>query len=374
MDAFSIIFTENNESNLGDLTRLRSLAALPIAGRYRVIDFALSSLVNSGIINVGVSTQSNYQSLMDHLGTGKSWDLNRKYYGLFILPPFIRKDSFSINNSIQSQSDMEILIGLKSYISKSDQKYVILCNGNIVCNITFNDAIAAHIRNSADITIAYTEKNDNNYANYHVLELDKNKRITDIQVSPKKPKSKNVSMGMYILEKSLLVEMLEDYSTHLEHLSLIEIIIKGMKKIKVYGFEFDGYIRRIDSIQSYFDCSMDLLEEKCRNELFNSDNRIYTKVKDNVPTKYGMDSKVSNSMVANGCIIEGAVENSILFRGVHIKKGSNVKNSIVMQDTLISEGCELENVILDKEVIIKDNNRLIGTSNYPIVIEKSYVI
>lgn len=371
-DAMGIIFSEKADIRLNELTEMRSVAAVPVGGRYRLIDFPLSNMVNSGIINIGVTTQHNYSSLMDHVGNGKAWDLSRKNYGLFILPPYISRESHNF-----SKGNVDILYGIDNYLKKSQQKYIILCEGNIMCNIDYRLPLEYHIQNKADITLIYNEEpglSNEELSRHVILNLSEENRVTNLEVHPKKPKTHNVYMEMLIVERSLLRLLVEECVAIGEHDLNMDLLLANIPKLNILGYKFDGYVGRIDSVRSYYSNNMNLLDEDIRNEMFNSKGRIYTKVKDQVPTKYLEGAQPKNSMIADGCTIQGTVENSIIFRGVQIKKGAKVRNSIIMQDTVIGENCDLEHVVLDKDVTVRDNKRLIGQDTYPIVIGKRAVI
>lgn len=378
-DALGLIFTGGNDGRMPALTRLRSIAALPVGSRYRMIDFIVSNLVNSGIRNVGVITQKNYQSLMDHLGSGKEWDLNTKRDGLFILPPYLTREYTDLNGN----GPVDLLDALRSnlaYLQRAKQKYIILCNSDRIFNCTFDDVLEQHIETGADITVMYTKAPPIEYdpegVEHVYLELDKSERITDLEISPRRPNHINLSMEVFVMEREMLAQMVDNAVAHGQHTFSRNILQINVQEntLKIMGYAYQGYVRRINNTQAYFNFNMDLLQEHIRQELFFGGGPVYTKIKDEVPAKYTKDAKASNSLLADGCIIEGTVENSVLFRGVRIGKGAVVRNSIIMQDAEVQEGAELEYAILDKQTLIKRGRRLIGPPSYPIVLEKNRVI
>lgn len=371
-NAFAIVLTEDTKSvNIGSLTEKRSVSALPMAGRYRLIDFTLSNLVNSGIKKIGINTQYNYSSLMDHLRSGKDWDLSSKAHGLYILPPFIGNQS-----SGQAQGTVDMLYGSDNFIRKARQPYVIITGANKIYNMTYCDAMQFHLDTESDITIIYNEshKIPKEFISRHTfLNIDENNRVVDIAVNPTISKGYNTSMDTYILSKSLLEELLTEAVSHNVHDFVKDVLIKKLDKLKISAYKFDGYVGRIDSVNSYYKNNMKFLDPEIREEIFEK-NPVYTKIKDTVPTKYTKDAKVVNSFVADGCIIEGKVENSIIFRGANISKNAVVKNCIIGQDAFIGESCTLENTILDKEVCLTNNKVLIGQEKYPVIISKGAIV
>lgn len=374
-DMLGLIFAENPEAKLGELTSVRALAAVPAGGRYRIIDFMLSNMVNSAVTNVGLTTPYNYQSLTDHLGTGKDWDLDRKEDGLFILPPKETGES-----SAEMLGGVDVINGVMHYLTKSKMEYAVVVDCNTICNIKFNDAYKFHMEQGADITLIYTKspKLDSKEVKRNIfLDIDEeSKVITDLHVYPTKQKTDNVYMHMFIIRKELLMDLVEDAVAHGKHQISKDIFLPAMQNFKLCGYEFSGYKKKIDNIQSYFDFNMDLLQKDVRDELFGitSNNPIYTKIKDTVPAKYGKNAEVSGSFVADGCIIEGTVRNSILFRGVHVGKGAVVENCILMQNAEVLDNCLTENVIFDKEVVLRSGKKLVGQATYPMVIGKGTVI
>lgn len=366
-DMMGIVMADNSELRLNELTELRSVTALPFGGRYRLIDFILSNMVNSGIINVGVATSINYSSLMDHLGSGAPWDLNRKIYGLFMLPPYVRGGVSGI-----SAGSIDQLYGVLTFLRRSRQQYVLLASGRTVCNITFDAALKQHIEKGADITVIYHDKKekDEQLSRCTVYEVDGDGRVIGMETEPHFPKTTLEGMGMFIIERLKLIELIEDAYARGSHDFVRDILMTAVGNHKVYGYEYKGFVGIVDSVRSYYENNMKMLDADVRREIFGAENRIYTKVKDQVPTQYGESACVSDSLIADGCVIEGTVENSIIFRGVHIAKGAVIKNSIVMQNSVVEENCDIENVIIDKECTLRASKRLVGQPDYPVILPK----
>lgn len=370
-DAMGIILTRHNNVRLNELTEVRDISALPFAGRYRLIDFVLSNLVNSGIINVGIATQFNYSSLMDHVGTGKPWDLNRKSYGLFFLPPQLRGNAAS---GIAA-GEADLLQGMLTYLHRSKQKYVVLSGANVLCNMTYNKAIESHEASGADITVVYNEMDigDEQLKNCTTYDVAPDGRVTDIHYSQRNPKSTNAGMDMYIIDKARLQSMVEEAHAKGGQDLINDILLPSMNYLRINAYKYEGFVGRIDSIRSYYDNNMKMLDPAIKSEIFEK-NPVYTKVKDQVPTKYLESAQVGNSLVADGCIIDGNVENSIIFRGVRIGKDAVVRNCVVMQNTVIQNNCDLENVVIDKDCTLRSGKRLIGQPNYPFILPKRTLI
>lgn len=373
-NTLGLIFSENSEVNLGELMRLRSLAAVPVGGRYRVIDFVLSNMINSGIANVGITSGFKNRSLVDHVGSGRAWDMARKQTGLFILPP---PETMDMGGRIMGGIDY--LTGAMSFLNRSRQEYVMLTDCNTICNIDYEKVMDFHFEKDADITVVYTEiptLTEKELEKHILFDIEEDGRVADIQVYPKRQKSNFSYMHMFFIKKSLFVEMIEDCMAHDEHLISKNILLANVDKRRIFAYKFDGYKKKIDSIKSFFEFNLELLDPKVRAELFGKESgkSIYTKVKDSVPTKYGKDADVKNSFIADGCEIEGTVENCIIFRGVKIGKGTVVKNSIIMQKSQIMDNCTVENAIFDKEVILMTGKNMVGERTYPLVIGKRTVV
>lgn len=370
VNALGIISVNENESLLKDITSHRSLAAVPFGGRYRLIDFVLSSMVNSGIHNVGVLVRNKYRSLTDHLRSGKDWDLARKHEGLFLLPPGYSYSPWGL------PGELENLYYNLDYLQNSRQKYAVFSGSNIVCNIDYRQALNFHEKKQADITILYKEQNikSDDFTQCTVLDVEPDGKVTNIKMNPAKVTGNKISLEMYIVERKLLIDLVDTCIACGGTDFVKDGLIKNLDKLKVYGYQHPGYVARIHSVQSYYKHSLDLLKPEIWQELFLKSGRIYTKVKDEAPAKYNESSQVSNVLVANGCVVAGKVENSILFRGVKVHKGAYIRNSIIMQKTEIGENAVIEDVICDKDVRVTKGKRLKGELSYPLVIKKGMVI
>lgn len=364
-----IIYSNKYDECLSEITGLRTMGSVPFAGRYRLIDFALSNMVNSGIEKVGVITKSNYQSLMDHLGTGKPWDLSRKTEGMFILPPFS-----SASNMGDYTNRVEMLRGVMGFISRSTEEYVLLSDCNEVMNIDIDELMDFHADNNADISIVYQHGELPKLDNMMELQMLADGRVTQVALSPNTTGEVDYSLNMILMKRSLLQRLINE-AVSLNHESFERDIIQGnTEKLRIFGFAAKGFTRTIDSLASYFKVSMDLLNPQNCAQLFDADRPIYTKVRDDMPAIYGLGSTVKNSLIADGCIIDGEVENSILFRGVRVEKGAVVKNSILMQGSFVASGSTLNYTIADKSVAITPNKTLSGAENYPVFVGKGIVI
>lgn len=371
-DVMGIIYTGENDSRLRELTITRAIAALPVAGRFRVIDFLVSSMVNGGMKNIGVIMQKNYHSLMDHLGSGKEWDLHGKNNGLHILPPFLTRENVGLYPGV-----LDALRSNTNFLIRSKQKLLVLSNSNFIYNARIDEMISYFESTGADITLMYTKdpsvrrNEDGTY-----IAVDESGNVTDVEVAPTHPTYENTYMQVLITKREFMKDLVDRAVAHGLHSMDRDIILRLVqeKQAKVNAFEYKGECWYIDSVQSFFKFNMEVLDPAKRKGLFRDELPVYTKVRDEMPAFYGEQSKSINSLVADGCQIEGIVENSVLFRGVKIAANAHVKNCIIMQDGQVQEGAYIENCILDKQAVIKRNARLIGPEAYPIVIAKDVVI
>ena len=365
-----IIFAYLSNPDLRELTQNRNTCSIPYGGRYRVIDFMLSNMVNAGMSDVGLIVDANYQSLLDHVGSGKDWDLSRKHGGLRILPPF----GYSAGKREGAyRGRMDALAGVRSYLQNIRQDYVVLAGGDLAVNLPLNDIFEAHMRNDADITAVCTSRPLGSPKNCDYFTIGAGGRITDVSVHP--PIAQGCeSLEVYVLSKELLLSLVDHCAAH-NIPSFSTGVLQGMVgQLKICPYVFDGYAARLQSVAGYFARSMDLLDPAVRADLFAPERPVRTKDRSDPSTYYGPEAKSINSLVADGCIIEGEVENSILFRGVHVEKGAKVQNCILMQGSVIHQGAVLKYAITDKNVQVNAGRMLMGHETYPLAIAKNAVV
>lgn len=365
-NVLGLVFANMHDTTLGDMTKNRTMGSVMFGGRYRLIDFPLSNMVNSGISEVGVITKSNYQSLLDHLGSAREWDLARKKGGLYILPPFGNVESTLYRGRI------EALYGAMSFIKHSRAKYVILSDCDVVTNIDYKPIVAAHIESGADITaVAHTGVYSSDDIKIStVFNVDADKNVTSVLINPDISGTCTTSLNVFVMSMDFLIETVNDAMARGNVSFERNILQEKCRELKIKIYEYDNYFSKLNSPESYFKSNMALLEPENARKLFVPKRSIYTKVSDNAPVKYDLDSKVSNSLVADGCIIEGEVENSVLFRGVKVGKGAKVKNCILMQGTVVGDNAELNYLITDKNVSICENHILTSSPQYPMYVGK----
>lgn len=368
MSAVGVIFSNIHDENIPELSHLRTMGSLPFGGRYRLIDFALSNLVNSGVTTVGIITKNNYQSLMDHLGSGKDWDLARKTGGLILLPPFGARDGEGLY-----KNRLEALKGITGFLNRRNEEYVILCDCDGVYRMDLSEVIDFHEEKQADITLVCHNEEIANSRNYTTVKSDESGKVTDLKINETVRGSDKFYSNIMVIGRKFLLALIDDAVVHGYKSFREDILLRRTKTLKIYAYDFAGYHATIDSLSSYFTHNMELLEKPVRDELFGARD-IYTKVRDSAPSKYGDDSAVKNSLISDGCIVEGTVENSILFRGVKVGKGTVVRNSIVMQDTVIGDNVSLNCVITDKNVVIRDRRVLSGCEVQPYFLAKGTMV
>ena len=373
-NAIGIIFPNSYDSLVPELAGDRLMASIPFAGRYRIIDFLLSSLANCGISNIAIVVRENYHSLMDHLGSGRAWDLLRKNGGLSIFPPYAEK-----NMKVYS-GRVEALESILPYMKSKKEKYVIMMDANIAVDFDFNAMLAEHIESGADVTVAYTEQEipaeliraGVHGDMYYTLKLDDG-RVRRIFMNSEMCGKQNLSMNIYIMDREALIDKI--HAAFVRGYSYFErdILAPRLEKYNIRGYKYDGYYARICGLKSYFDENMKLLDDENLDALFTG-GQIYTKIRDDNPTRYINGCKTKNNLVADGCVIEGDVENCVLFRGVKIAKGAKIRNSVLMQDTVVKAGARLDYVVTDKNVTIEVGQELKGTDTQPFYVAKGHTV
>ncbi len=367
-----IIFANMHDESVSELTQVRTMGSILFGGRYRLIDFPLSNMSNSGIPEVGVITKSNYQSLLDHIGSGREWDLATKNGGLHLLPPF------SHHKSGLYRGRIEALEGVLPYIQNSDAEYVVMCDCDVVTTIDFRQVIREHKKNQADITVVYAKHNFTNTGvgsrASTILEVSEEKRIISATINPDILGEANRSLNMFVIDRKILEKIVSRYAPEGFASFDKQVLQQNKANYKICGYEHKGYYEKIEDIMSYYNANMNLLNPENKQKMFNNSAPIYTKVKDSGPAKYEAGSKVTNSLIADGCIIEGEVSNSILFRGVKVGKGAIVRNCILMQNTSVGEEAELHAVVTDKNVKIGKNKLLTASTKNALFIKKNQKI
>lgn len=361
-----VIFANMHEDVIPELTRERTMGSVMFGGRYRLIDFTLSNMANSGLDEVGIITKSNYQSLLDHIGSGREWDMARKNGGLHLLPPF------SHVTSGMYRGRLEALYGISDFIRYSGADYVIMSDCDVVTSLDYNAVFNAHVESGADITAVYASANQTLEEAEHsnVFGIDDNGRINNVLINPQISGECNIALNTYIISRDLLMSIITDSAAKGIYSFAKSILQAKCSDYKIMGYKHEGYFSKISSIKTYYDANMALLNTENRLRLFPENAPVYTKIRDNPPAKFDINAKVKNSLIADGCIIEGTVENSVLFRGAKVGKGSVVRDSIIMQDTVIGKNCHVECLITDKIVNISDSKILTGSKNYPIYVGK----
>ena len=377
MTVAGLIFSNKQDQGFPEMTRRRTTASIPFACRYRLIDFPLSNMVNSDINTIGVVTHYNYQSLMDHIGAGKDWDLARRSGGIKILPPYVTAFENHAAGKLY-ESRLEALMGSVNFINRCGADYIVLSDCDVIMNIDLSAVIEDHIRNDAYITMVAKKVNvkDAYFGhNSDVLGINEEGRVTSLSYTAPAKGNYYAHTNLMVVSRTDLQNIVSDSIAHRYTSFSNDIIIRQLKKKNIRAYIYDGFCASVNSLESYFNVSMKMLEDDVRADLFaNRDRQIFTKVRNSAPTKYDTGAKVSNSMIADGCIIEGEVENSIIFRGVHVGKGSVVKNCILLQDTHIADNVHLNCVVADKNVIVKAGRTLSGHETMPFFIDKDATV
>ena len=366
MNAVGILFSGINENSVHELTKERTMASVPFGCRYRLIDFTLSNLVNAGITHVGLITHYNYQSLMDHIGTGKDWDLARRHGGIQLLPPFVT--AFSGGGGELWSTWLEALVGVRDFIFDCREDLFVLSDCDSVCNLDLDAMIQKHASSGAEVTLAVKSSYlTDGTPNLTVVDSSPDGRILDMTDSLGRPGGyADVSLKLVVAGKRFITEAINGAISR-GYSDLIKYIVMRTK-----NGGYDSYFARITDLTEYFRCSMDLLDPDIRRSIFGVRNRpVLTKVRNSAPSTYVNGSVVRNSLIADGCVIEGTVENSIIFRGVKIGKNTHVKNCILMQDTITGSNVYLNCVVTDKNAVIRDGRVLSGHETLPFFIGKN---
>lgn len=370
MSAAGIIFSSLNDNTLSRLTPDRTVAAIPFACRYRLVDFCLSNLVNANISNINIVANYNYRSLIDHIGSGKDWDLARRESSVNVISPF---STATDSAAKMFSTHMEALIAMKAYIDEFKEDYVVLTDSDNVLNIDISDVIDKHEKTGADVTIV-TKKINNTYSSKRprIMVSSVAGKVTDISLSSTySEKNPELCLYIFVMTTSYLRRLIEE-STAYDLRSLTSLLLKNCKRSNYRTYNYSGYVAPVSSFLDYYSHSMDLVMNPAAREslLMKKEAPIFTRVHNSAPTSYGKDAKIENSMLADECIIEGTVINSVLFRGVTVSKGAVVKNSILFHGTYVGKNASLNCIVTDKDVHVTDGVTLSGNENMPFYVQK----
>ena len=366
-NVLGILFASTHEGSVPELSAKRTMASIPFGGRFRMVDFLLSGMSNSGMSKVGIITRSNYQSLLDHIGSARHWDLSRTDGGLTLLAPFGRNNDRGLFSG-----KLDALYNCIDYIKNSGCEYTVLSDCDLVINPDFSDLVEEHILSGADITAIchtdnYTEDDTRDATCFKVGESG---RVTAVAINRAVAGRRAMDLNIYVVNTALLVSLVEDLVS-LGKFSFSRDVIQGKcAELDIRAYEYDGFCMRVCDLESYYNANMALLNHDNLARLIKSERPVYTKDRADAPAKYGFNSSVKNSLVANGCVIEGVVENSILFRGVKVEKGAVVRNSILMQDSVVGKNSTVSNIVTDKNVTVGEGLTVSSADNCPLFIPK----
>lgn len=373
-NTLGIIISFDTDHTLGELSEHRPVASVPVGGRYRAIDFMLSNFVNSGCYQVGILMRDKYQSLMDHLGSGKDYDLSRKRGGMMLIPPnaFAKKSSTLVTGSVRSK--MEALGSIGYLLQSSRYDHVIIADGDVVANVPLDEVLKEHKESGADMTLVCTKTSECGVGDVF-MSLSPRHEVNDLRRSDNDSgKCKYKSLGIYVVGRAYLLQLLKDCVTHSLRSFESDALQHVFQTGTLHGYVFEKYAAKLEDVKGYFSASMDLLDKDIRDQVFVKSRPILTKIHDEAPAFYAATASVSDSLISDGSVIRGTVENSIISRGVVIEEGAVVRDSIIMQGCHVGKDVELSYVVADKNVVIRDNHRLMGQATFPVAINKGAIV
>lgn len=367
MKTIGIVLAGGNNHGLEDLTQKRAAGAMPIAGSYRAIDFALSSMANSKVQKVGVFTQYNAGSLNKHLSSSKWWDFGRKQGGLFVFTPTITAD-----NGFWYRGTADAIYQNLEFLKNSHEPYVIIASSDCVYKLDYNKVLKYHIEKKADITIVCKDMPKGvKVERYGTLKMNEECRVEEFEEKPLVAKSNTISCGIYIIRRHQLIDMIEK-AVREERFDLVRDILIRYKDMKrVYGYKLKDYWSNIGTVEDYYKTNMDFLKPEVRDFFFKQYPEVYSKVADLPPAKFNVGAKVKNSLVSSGCIINGSIENSVIFREAYIGNNCVIKNSIILNDVYIGDNTQIENCIVESRGTMRANSQYIGENGIRVVVEKN---
>lgn len=373
MRAVGIILAGGNSHKMKELSAKRAIAAMPVAGSYRCIDFALSNMTNSHIQKVAVFTQYNAKSLNEHLNSSKWWDFGRKQGGLFVFTPTITAD-----NSFWYRGTADTMFQNLSFLKNSHEPYVVIASGDGVYKLDYNKVLEYHIAKKSDITVVSKQLDtDEDASRFGVIKTDEDGRIIEFEEKPIVASDTEISIGVYVIRRRLLIDLLEKSAQEDRFDFVKDILIRYKNLKKIYAYELNGYWNNIATVKAYYNTNMDFLKKDVRNYFFKEYPDVYSKIDDLPPAKYNQGASIKNSIISSGCIVNGCIENSILFKKVYVGNNCVIKNSIVLNDVHIGDNTYIENCIVESRDTIRPNTTHIGSAeDVKIVVERNerYII
>ncbi len=365
--ALGLIFADMHNDAVRDVTSVRSFGSLPFGGRYRLIDFVLSGMVNAGIGKVGVITKSNYQSLMDHLGSGKAWDLSRKNEGLFFLPPHNCDDAMY-------QGRIDSLADVLPFLLRSKEETVVLSDCHMVANYDLNKIIRHHIDSGARVTVACRYGTVPSGVDIPTLRIDASGHVTDLLIGKLTAEQSHYGIGVYVMQKEWLIRTVQEAIARNLHHFERDILQSRLRELDIRTYEVSSLVMPIDSLESYYHANLSMLDDAVRSQLFPSTRPVYTKLRDCAPVQYGLHAQVENSLIADGARIDGTVKNCIVFRGATVARDAVLENCVIMQDVTVDRHCRLTCVMADKNVVFREGRTLQGFDTYPAYVKKNTIV
>ena len=367
MRAIGIILAGGNNNRMRELSDKRAIAAMPIAGSYRSIDFALSNMANSRIQKVAVLTQYNARSLNEHLSSSKWWDFGRKQGGLFVFTPTITKE-----NGFWYQGTADAIYQNLNFLKNSHEPYVVIASGDCVYKMDYNKVLEYHIAKRADITVVCTTCQDpSEVERFGVLRMNEDCRIEEFEEKPMVSPYNTISTGIYVIRRRQLIELIEKAAQEGRNDFVKDILIRYKNLKRIYGYKIDSYWSNISTVESYYKTNMDFLKPEIRNYFFKQEPGIKTKIDDLPPAKYNPGAVVKNSLISSGCIVNGVVENSVLFKDVFVGNNCVIKNSVILNDVYLGDNTHIENCIVESRDTIRANTRYVGENGVKVVVEKN---
>ena len=370
MRAIGIILAGGNSSRMGELSAKRAVAAMPIVGSYRAIDFTLSNMTNSHIQKVAVYTQYNSRSLNEHLNSSKWWDFGRKQGGLYLFTPTI-----TATNSYWYKGTADALYQNISFLKSAHEPYVVIASGDAVYKLDYNKVLEEHIATGADITVVCKDiqPGEDDINRFGVVKLADDNRVISFEEKPIVAETNTASIGVYVVRRRQLIELLEACAAEGRSDFVNDILVRYKNVKKIYAYKLDSYWRNIATVDDYFETNMDFLKKDIRDYFFRQHPDVYSKVEDLQPAKYNGDAAVSNSLIASGSIINGTVEDSVLFKKVYIGNNCVIKNSIILNDVHIGDNCYIENCIVESRDTLRANTVHTGDPNeIKVIVEKNF--